>query len=52
METMQKYQQKTTRGISESNEKQDNDSEETSENEWENIKQVVTMVASHKVDYK
>jgi hypothetical protein len=49
---MKKYQQETTRGITESSEQQDNESEETSENEWENIKQVVTMVASQKVGYK
>jgi hypothetical protein len=49
---MKKYQKETTRGITESNEKQDYESEETSENEWENIKQVVTMVVSQKFDYK
>lgn len=49
---MKKYQQETTEGITESNEQQGNDSEETSETEQENIKQVVTIVASQMVGYK
>jgi len=49
---LKKYQQETTEGITESNEQQGNDSEETSETEQENIKQVVTIVASQMVGYK
>ena len=49
---MKKYQQETTEGINESDEQQDNESEETSETEWENIKHVVTIVASQMVGYK
>jgi hypothetical protein len=41
---LKKYQQETTEGITETNEQQDNGSEETSETEQENIKQVVTKV--------
>jgi len=48
---LKKYQQETTQGITESNEQQD-ESEETSETERENIKQVVTIVASQMVGYK
>ena len=49
---MKKHQQETAEGITESNEQQDNDSEETSETEQENIKQMVTMEASQMVGYK
>jgi hypothetical protein len=46
-----KYKQEISKGITGSNE-QDNQNEETSESKWENINQVVTVVASEVVGYE
>jgi hypothetical protein len=45
MEIINKYKQQIRQWLIESN-KEQNNNEETSETKWENIKQVVTMVAS------
>jgi hypothetical protein len=49
---MKKYREEISKGITESNEQQDNQNEETSETKRENIKQVVTIMASEVVGYE
>ena len=46
MEIMRLYKEDIKKRITENNEQQNNQNEETSETKWENIKKVVTMVAN------
>ena len=43
---MRIYKKVIRRGITENNEQQNNQHEQTSETKWQNIRKVVTMVAS------
>jgi hypothetical protein len=52
MEIMRIYKEKIRRGITENNEKHNNQNEKTSETKWKNIKTVVTAVITEVVGYE
>jgi len=52
MEIMRLYKEDIRKRITENNEQQNNQKEETSETKWENIKKVVTAVANEMDGYE
>ena len=49
---MRIYKEQIKKGITENSEKRNNQKEQISDTKWENIKKVVTMVASEVVEYE
>jgi uncharacterized protein len=52
MDIIKQYKQEIRKGITESNEQQNNQNEKRSETKWENIKQAVTTVAMKWLDMR
>ena len=52
MEIMRIYKEDIRNGITENNEQQNNQNEDTSETKWENITKMVTMVANEMAGYE